>query len=1203
VKLLPFEKAIAESLGISEQEYGMLLAEINRRNRTRPAAYDQIPDIQNIALLPIVGKFAIGGLLSLFGKKRQTEPPPPPPPPKEFIERLDIKESSFDTSASRYSTNYGWQGFGAIASLGQPVPRIYTKEQTIDGQIVGGVRVNLLALWTEALSYGNSQMLRYLGLVGDGELESVPYEYLASGNDLLTDKLAHRAFLYANLIGGTISPSDKKYGDADPTSSQIIYQYLKDNSLRVSGASQAVSPSGNQSFGCYSFIGNQSYYRMNWEMKADPNNPKAFDQRVNRFWPIQARITSSVNNVHTWQVFNDGTNTGVVEVKDSIKGIVNGWRDSLVQGDTYWVGKALCRLSFRQDDNRVEFTSIESGEVRVITGPSRLTGLTLVNGGTALVNGTYNDIPVVGVTSGATTAKVSSIVIADGAITTLGTVTDYGGEKGYVNGEQVWFDLENGVSKVGEISFSTYPNNTPRTLGTTFTITFHCTFGSTVRTESVNLNIDRNITVYNDLDGVSRLAAIFNDAFEKFRSIPELVGKPWPYRAEGKIVSGAGKMEIYRISNLAPANGQYLSFTKLDFLESPTPPYYTYNLTFTSNNNPFNSTTAYNIQAVVAVDNSVEIPYGLFESDLHICRATFASAVNTRPVDGVDLGFRSECWVRQQSVTHGWSIVNQSVLLAQLLATQQANDVQIPVNIVKLTGYERAYRVFRLDYRVVGSKSSWTPIKDGGHEYFALTGATPVNRFDYLKIRYSQKAQYEFRIVPVPPWVCNRTNVVILDQTAAPVNWTIAPFTFYCRGRILYFNSDDTNNFSLPAFFVAIQGSWWSKGHRFNLWDQLQELQFSCATSPDCELAYVNEYVDSAIQANYAGLATVGANLYGQQQVTDVSQLSAYVRAGNVVDRLDGTRGASSLFPDIAYDVLKLAGVSDDLIHLDGFNAAAEFCNANRYAWDGVVASRVNIREWLTDNAPASLLTYGDYNGQHSLFPAWLPSMPVRGMFTDDNILDYEETILSPNDVGKFKVTVTYRTQSDTFPQNRVLTMRWADGAESDSELNFDFSSSVTYRKQVLDFCQWLLRLKRYQDRTATIRTIPESWSVVPGDVIAVATTVGSWSRYSLASSDRGYALTTSPITDGQYRAVYLAPGMESPGETVVTAVGGAIEGLPERAIALLGGESTTVRYFRVEAIAINSEGEWQIDAAAFPMIGDSPMIKPGDDSEFVIEG
>ena len=32
-----------------------------KRNRARPAAYDAIPDIQNIALLPIVGKFAIGG--------------------------------------------------------------------------------------------------------------------------------------------------------------------------------------------------------------------------------------------------------------------------------------------------------------------------------------------------------------------------------------------------------------------------------------------------------------------------------------------------------------------------------------------------------------------------------------------------------------------------------------------------------------------------------------------------------------------------------------------------------------------------------------------------------------------------------------------------------------------------------------------------------------------------------------------------------------------------------------------------------------------------------------------------------------------------------------------------------------------------------------------------------------------------------------
>ena len=44
--LLPFEKQLIRTLGISEDEYRAFVAEVQRRGAVRPAEYALIPDIQ-----------------------------------------------------------------------------------------------------------------------------------------------------------------------------------------------------------------------------------------------------------------------------------------------------------------------------------------------------------------------------------------------------------------------------------------------------------------------------------------------------------------------------------------------------------------------------------------------------------------------------------------------------------------------------------------------------------------------------------------------------------------------------------------------------------------------------------------------------------------------------------------------------------------------------------------------------------------------------------------------------------------------------------------------------------------------------------------------------------------------------------------------------------------------------------------------------
>ena len=58
--LLPYEKQLIELLGCSEEEYRFFATEAAKRGKTRPAAYDHVPDVQNGPATPILINLAIG---------------------------------------------------------------------------------------------------------------------------------------------------------------------------------------------------------------------------------------------------------------------------------------------------------------------------------------------------------------------------------------------------------------------------------------------------------------------------------------------------------------------------------------------------------------------------------------------------------------------------------------------------------------------------------------------------------------------------------------------------------------------------------------------------------------------------------------------------------------------------------------------------------------------------------------------------------------------------------------------------------------------------------------------------------------------------------------------------------------------------------------------------------------------------------------
>ena len=77
--LLPYEKQLIETLGISEQEYREFAAEVISKGRTRPAGYEHIPDVR-CDPVSIVISIVVGAILSAVGAALAPKPPKPKKP-------------------------------------------------------------------------------------------------------------------------------------------------------------------------------------------------------------------------------------------------------------------------------------------------------------------------------------------------------------------------------------------------------------------------------------------------------------------------------------------------------------------------------------------------------------------------------------------------------------------------------------------------------------------------------------------------------------------------------------------------------------------------------------------------------------------------------------------------------------------------------------------------------------------------------------------------------------------------------------------------------------------------------------------------------------------------------------------------------------------------------------------------------------------
>ena len=259
-KLLPYEYQLIEQLGISKEEYLEFIAV--------QAAYDDVKigtvfDARGLpavaAVLSIVGLIFTVASTLLRPKPKITTPQGVSvgtPPPGAATEGIG---GQAQTREQRFSPRFGFNGQQDLAKYGDPINLIYCNT---DINPKGAVRAATSLVWSAVRSYGSSQFVQLLLVLGAGRIANINADKSAFGQVALEDLVAQNKFFYHNNEGtGLLTWNDEDYGRAssDPTfygnsgNNPYRLQPSSDN-VRVDGFSQAYSPGTQNAFGVYGVV-------------------------------------------------------------------------------------------------------------------------------------------------------------------------------------------------------------------------------------------------------------------------------------------------------------------------------------------------------------------------------------------------------------------------------------------------------------------------------------------------------------------------------------------------------------------------------------------------------------------------------------------------------------------------------------------------------------------------------------------------------------------------------------------------------------------------------------------------------------------------------------------------------------------------------------------------------------------------------------
>ena len=337
-------------------------------------------------------------------------------------------------------------------------------------------------------------------------------------------------------------------------------------------------------------------------------------------------------------------------------------------------------------------------------------------------------------------------------------------------------------------------------------------------------------------------------------------------------------------------------------------------------------------------------------------------------------------------------------------------------------------------------------------------------------------------------------------------------------------------------------------------------VQKSNANEPEHNISYVNEIIHNDTAPLYEKLTTAGLVLRASNTFARLDQLRVWLSSGLQVARLHPdvstyndplnttSEGPSNLFTDLVFFLLtnftggagaalNMSATDPNLINRSDFEKTSRFLRANKLFCNGAITEKTNIRDFISDNAPAFLCNFVISNGKFSLLPA-LPveqngeistkPVQIKQLFTSGNILEdtFELEFLGAEERRNFIAVVRYRYErQNKLPEERTLQVELNSSSPLAPVETFDLTQFCTSREHAFMAAKYFLAIREKVGHTITFGTTINGLDLAPGDFIKVVTEASPYDSATNGSvSSTGVITSVSSIADGQHPVSYYKP-------------------------------------------------------------------------------
>jgi hypothetical protein len=547
-----------------------------------------------------------------------------------------------------------------------------------------------------------------------------------------------------------------------------------------------------------------------------------------------------------------------------------------------------------------------------------------------------------------------------------------------------------------------------------------------------------------------------------------------------------------------------------------------------------------------------------------------------------------------------------------------------------VTTPEKRYSFFRVALRSDPANS--VDFINMSNYVFAVSGAKETPSFNFIRFAMKGDAAWEVRIEPVSSWeIRNLSRRVIELQadnlaTSSLLSLGFGQGSAYVKGRyidLLDFDQVFDIQGLRPKQEIGI--SWtegdytsdtdgtyldrYARAAEFFVYD---EITTSCSSAPEHEIAYVNVIQPNAFTPQYDNLCLIGMNIKASREWSQFSQLSAYITEGKQVQRLLGGFGATHLFPEILYDFMlnKRYGLGNEIsaeqIDIASFTAAAQFCQDNRFFYDGPKINNTNWRQWAADTAATHCLLLIERGGIFYLDQA-IPQQPeIRGLFTAGNCMNMELTMADAEQRQPISMSVKYRTERyggnapsesvnpsyGLFPEPKERIVYHKDWGQGVTE-SLDLSEYCTSEQHAIKAARFIIGARRLADHTVKISTTYEALtsSIAPGDFIKVALDYTHYNQFiNGAVTDDGQLVSSTSLSDGNHEIVYWTGDKDAEvTEGTLTVRNGGTTATPAGVVFTAKTFEILTRTYRIDSITPSEDG-YEIEAVHAPLLSDGTL-------------